>query len=103
LLLQSAQPEFQYRRPIIKNIGLGDGTGPLASRLFSDSYAVLSRCIHNLMSSFIQTVRFIPAWFPLADFKRQGAEWRTILNSVSEVPHTWVKSEIVRRALHQAT
>ncbi|KAJ7936986.1 cytochrome P450 [Mycena leptocephala] len=43
---------------------------------------------------YFPILRFIPAWFPLADFKRQGAEWRTILNSVSEVPHTWVKSEI---------
>ncbi|KAJ6617622.1 cytochrome P450 [Mycena sp. CBHHK59/15] len=39
-------------------------------------------------------LRFIPSWFPLAHFKRQGAEWRGILNSVSEVPHNWVKSQI---------
>ncbi|KAJ7710621.1 cytochrome P450 [Mycena rosella] len=38
--------------------------------------------------------RFVPSWFPLAHFKRQGAEWRTILNSISEVPHAWVKSQM---------
>ncbi|KAJ6609810.1 cytochrome P450 [Mycena sp. CBHHK59/15] len=43
-------------------------------------------------------LRFIPSWFPLAHFKRQGAEWRGILNSVSEVPHNWVKSQIARRS-----
>ncbi|KAJ7117145.1 cytochrome P450 [Mycena epipterygia] len=40
-------------------------------------------------------LRFIPSWFPFANFKRQGAEWRSVLNSVSEVPHTWVKSQMV--------
>ncbi|KAJ6479873.1 cytochrome P450 [Mycena vulgaris] len=39
-------------------------------------------------------LRFIPSWFPLAHFKRQGAEWRSILDSISEVPHVWVKSQM---------
>ncbi|KAJ7511350.1 cytochrome P450 [Mycena galericulata] len=42
-------------------------------------------------------LRFIPAWFPFAHFQSQGAEWRTILNSLSEVPHNWVKSQIAAR------
>ncbi|KAJ6592884.1 cytochrome P450 [Mycena capillaripes] len=43
---------------------------------------------------YFPILRFIPAWFPFAHFKRQGAEWCKILDSVSEVPHNWVKEQI---------
>ncbi|KAJ7859776.1 cytochrome P450 [Mycena olivaceomarginata] len=43
---------------------------------------------------YLPILRFIPAWFPFAHFKRQGAQWREILNSVSDVPHSWVKAQI---------
>ncbi|KAF9070749.1 cytochrome P450 [Rhodocollybia butyracea] len=34
-------------------------------------------------------IRFIPSWFPFAGFKRQ-------LNSLSDVPHNWVKMQMER-------
>ncbi|KAJ7708621.1 cytochrome P450 [Mycena metata] len=43
---------------------------------------------------YFPILRFIPAWVPLAHFKRQGAEWGAMLNSMSEVPHNWVKSQM---------
>ncbi|KAJ7723729.1 cytochrome P450 [Mycena maculata] len=39
-------------------------------------------------------LRFIPSWFPFAHFKRQGSEWRSTLNFLSDIPHNWVKSQI---------
>ncbi|KAJ7149692.1 cytochrome P450 [Mycena filopes] len=46
---------------------------------------------------YFPLLRFIPAWFPLAHFKRQGAAWAATLNSMSQVPHDWVKSELAAR------
>ncbi|KAF7369534.1 Cytochrome P450 [Mycena venus] len=43
---------------------------------------------------YFPILRFVPAWFPFAHFKRQGAEWRQILNSISDVPHNWVKAQM---------
>ncbi|KAJ6452419.1 cytochrome P450 [Mycena sanguinolenta] len=43
---------------------------------------------------YFPILRFVPAWFPFAHFKRQGAQWREILNSISDVPHNWVKAQI---------
>jgi hypothetical protein len=40
-------------------------------------------------------VRFIPGWFPFAHSQRQGGKWRETLNSISDVPHDWVKTQIV--------
>ncbi|KIK64003.1 hypothetical protein GYMLUDRAFT_161640 [Collybiopsis luxurians FD-317 M1] len=39
-------------------------------------------------------VRFIPMWFPFAGFKRQGEAWRRQLESLSDVPHEWVKTQM---------
>ncbi|KAJ4474472.1 cytochrome P450 [Lentinula aciculospora] len=39
-------------------------------------------------------VRFIPSWFPFAQFKRQGDKWRKQLESLSDVPHNWVKKQM---------
>ncbi|KAJ6500993.1 cytochrome P450 [Mycena vulgaris] len=61
---------------IIKDFWMGN----VAGRWLVDYYPIL---------------RFIPSWFPLAHFKRQGAEWRSILDSISEVPHVWVKSQML--------
>ncbi|KAF8143725.1 cytochrome P450 [Mycena galopus ATCC 62051] len=36
---------------------------------------------------YIPILRFIPTWSPFAHFKRRGAEWRQVLDSVSDVPH----------------
>ncbi|KAK7062271.1 cytochrome P450 [Favolaschia claudopus] len=43
---------------------------------------------------YLPILRFVPAWFPFAQFQRQGAEWRKTLEFVSDVPHNWVKAQI---------
>ncbi|KAF9000900.1 cytochrome P450 [Cyathus striatus] len=43
---------------------------------------------------YIPTLRFIPAWFPGATWKRQGHEWRSRLRYLSDIPHQWVKDQI---------
>ncbi|KAJ7617103.1 cytochrome P450 [Roridomyces roridus] len=39
-------------------------------------------------------LRYIPSWLPCAGFKRQGAEWRSLLDELGEVPHQWVKEQM---------
>lgn len=51
--------------------------------------------ILQIIGSMVFQVRFIPVWFPFAHFQRQGAKWRETLNSISDVPHDWVKTQIV--------
>jgi len=41
------------------------------------------------------TVRFIPSWVPGAGWKRQGEIWRQRLDTLSSVPHNWVKQQMV--------
>ncbi|KAJ3772789.1 cytochrome P450 [Lentinula raphanica] len=41
-------------------------------------------------------VRFIPSWFPFAQFRRQGEKWRKQLESLSDVPHNWVKKQMAQ-------
>lgn len=49
----------------------------------------------GLLKPFSVSVRFLPLWFPFAGFRRQGEEWRQKLESLSEVPHQWVKTQMV--------
>ena len=37
----------------------------------------------------------MPSWFPGAGFKRQAMEWRRRFDFLSNVPHSWVKAQIV--------
>ncbi|KLO06664.1 cytochrome P450 [Schizopora paradoxa] len=46
-----------------------------------------------LVDSF-PLLRFVPSWFPGADFKRQALEWKTRFDFLSSVPYTWVKNQI---------
>ncbi|KIY47566.1 cytochrome P450 [Fistulina hepatica ATCC 64428] len=39
-------------------------------------------------------VRYVPSWFPLADFKRQANAWRIKLKVLSDVPHEWTKRKM---------
>ncbi|KAG6917491.1 hypothetical protein DXG01_002355 [Tephrocybe rancida] len=39
-------------------------------------------------------IRFIPSFFPGMSWKRQGEAWRQRLNSLSGVPHAWVKEQM---------
>ncbi|GLB39440.1 putative cytochrome p450 [Lyophyllum shimeji] len=39
-------------------------------------------------------VRFVPSWFPGAGWKCQGEVWRQRLNTLSGVPHAWVKEQM---------
>jgi hypothetical protein len=46
-----------------------------------------------IVSFFV--VRFVPSFFPGAGWKRQGLQWREKLQHLSEIPHQWVKSQMV--------
>ncbi|KZT01116.1 cytochrome P450 [Laetiporus sulphureus 93-53] len=39
-------------------------------------------------------LRFVPAWFPFADFKRQGAKFREEFSRIDTIPHNWAKQQI---------
>ncbi|KAF5391109.1 hypothetical protein D9757_003068 [Collybiopsis confluens] len=43
---------------------------------------------------YYPSLRFIPRWVPFAGFRRQGEEWRRQLDSLSDVPHKWVKAQM---------
>ena len=49
--------------------------------------------IDHLTSLMI--VRHIPSFFPGAGWKRQGEVWRKRLETLSDVPHEWVKHQMV--------
>ncbi|KAF8958869.1 cytochrome P450 [Flammula alnicola] len=42
-------------------------------------------------------LRFIPSFFPGAQWKRQGLIWRERLRYLSEVPHNWVKGQMAKK------
>ncbi|TFK33998.1 cytochrome P450 [Crucibulum laeve] len=39
-------------------------------------------------------LRFVPAWFPGADFKRKAAAYKEQMKTVDEVPYKWAKKQI---------
>ena len=43
-------------------------------------------------------VRFVPAWFPFATFKREAARHRALLSKVDTAPHEWAKKQMVPSA-----
>lgn len=49
-----------------------------------------------ILSSF--SVKYVPAWFPGAKFKREAAEWRKACRAMLEVPFAAVKKAIVSRS-----
>lgn len=84
--------------------------GGLRSRVDGSSITTQSVSPGNIVSTLVvvasQTtsfnafpilVRFIPSWFPGAGWKRQGFEWRTRLRYLSEVPHQWLRGQMVSR------
>lgn len=40
-------------------------------------------------------MRFIPAWFPFANFKREAARIRDLFTKVDSNPHEWAKKQMV--------
>lgn len=40
-------------------------------------------------------VRFLPSWFPGNGYKRQAAHFRDRMWDFDNVPHRWVKEQIV--------
>ncbi len=40
-------------------------------------------------------MRYIPSWFPGADFQKQAKIWRAELDKLSSIPHQWVKDQMV--------
>ncbi|KAF8056530.1 cytochrome P450 [Lyophyllum atratum] len=43
---------------------------------------------------YLPIIRFIPSFIPGAGWKRQGEAWRQRLNTLSGVPHAWVKEQM---------
>jgi hypothetical protein len=41
-------------------------------------------------------VRYIPAWMPGSGFQRKAAAWRTTLMRMADMPHEFVKQQMVR-------
>lgn len=75
-------------------------------RLFSNPFVLFSGHFWcrtatkgaNLFFAVQFPVRYIPSWIPGARFKRQGEAWRVRLQDLSEVPHQWVKGQMVGAA-----
>lgn len=40
-------------------------------------------------------MRFVPAWFPFATFKREAARHRALFSKVDTAPHEWAKKQMV--------
>ena len=40
-------------------------------------------------------LRHMPAWFPGASFKKTAREWSDTLNNMADVPHAFVKEQMV--------
>lgn len=49
-------------------------------------------------------VRFVPEWFPGGGFKRAAKEHKARMAQIDEIPHDWVKEQMVsspRRSLYR--
>lgn len=51
--------------------------------------------IHQNEISEGSTVRYLPAWFPGAGFKRTAVHWAQTLTDMVEGPHQYVKQQMV--------
>lgn len=50
----------------------------------------------NRSSLYVHTVRFVPAWFPGAGFKRKAIDWRQSTTALRDVPYEFAKYQSVR-------
>ncbi|KAJ6523882.1 cytochrome P450 [Mycena vulgaris] len=50
--------------------------------------------VGRFLVDLIPALKYIPAWFPGAGFKRKAKEWRKLAQAVSDVPFTEVKRQI---------
>ena len=41
------------------------------------------------------TVKYIPSWLPGAGFKRKAKKYALVLRDLVEIPHRYVKSQLV--------
>ncbi len=41
-------------------------------------------------------LRFVPSWFPGAGFKKKVAPWTKTLDEMADIPHDFVKHQMVR-------
>ncbi|KAJ7030325.1 cytochrome P450 [Mycena alexandri] len=89
------QFENHIRRCVAFGYSISDGDDPFIS-IAKSSSQISGGALEpgRWLVDYFPALRFIPAWVPLAHFKRQGAEWGATLNSMSEVPHKWVKSQM---------
>jgi hypothetical protein len=44
----------------------------------------------------ITLVKYVPSWFPGADFKRIAQEYRATIDEFIDLPWAWVKDQVVR-------
>jgi len=49
------------------------------------------------MTGMYRTVRFAPDWFPGAGWKTKAKRWADILTEMADVPHQFVKDQMVSR------
>lgn len=40
-------------------------------------------------------MKFVPAWFPGASFKRKAHDWKRNLEDVADIPYTFVKEKMI--------
>ncbi|KAL0576540.1 hypothetical protein V5O48_005432 [Marasmius crinis-equi] len=43
---------------------------------------------------YYPVLRFLPSWAPFAGFRRQAEKWKRRLESLSDEPHQWVKTQM---------
>lgn len=44
---------------------------------------------------YFPLLRFIPSWMPGGKFRKQAAVWKKQMSDVEDIPHEWVKSQMV--------
>ncbi|CAE6425809.1 O-methylsterigmatocystin oxidoreductase OS=Aspergillus parasiticus GN=ordA PE=3 SV=1 [Rhizoctonia solani AG-1 IB] len=48
----------------------------------------------NFMVNFIPWLKYVPEWFPGAQWKRNIKDWRRLKDRVSSAPYNWTKAQI---------
>jgi len=50
----------------------------------------------SFMVDFLPFLKYIPSWFPGAEFKRRAKFWRDVNKAVTDIPFERVEAELVR-------
>lgn len=46
-------------------------------------------------AEYLPLLRYIPSWMPGGRFRKQAAVWKKTMSDLGDVPHEWVKSQMV--------